>query len=237
MNDEKNFLNAWPKRRPPLPAKNQACYEKEYAANRRGASLFSKVSTSLEGWMHRQIARDETSDGRILELGAGTLNHLDYEAKYQIYDVVEPFAALYANSPNLKKVRNIYADIGEIAPDMHYDRIISVAVLEHLTELPTIVHRAACLLDPNGVFQAGIPAEGGLLWGLAWRCTTGLAYRVRTGASYAALMRHEHVNDAWEIQYVIQRYFKSMQIHRFFLPWRHLALYEYIEARYPLQNI
>lgn len=234
MKDEQKFLNAWPKQRPPLPPKNQACYEKEYAANRQGASFFSRISTGLEGWMHRQVARHESGNARILELGAGTLNHLAYESRYQAYDVVEPFDALFANSPNLAKVSDIYADIEEIDTSRRYDRIISVAVLEHLTDLPAIVHRAACLLAPDGVFQAGIPAEGGMLWGLSWRCTTGLAYRARTGASYKALMQHEHINDAWEIQQVLQYYFKSVQIRRFFLPWRHFALYEYIEARQPL---
>jgi len=77
-----------------------------------------------------------------------------------------------------------------------YDRVLSVAVLEHLGEMPAIIAASARLIRQGGVFQAGIPAEGGLLWGLAWRLTTAIAYRARTGLAYAPVMRHEHLNTA-----------------------------------------
>lgn len=103
--------------------------------------------------------------------------------------------------------------------------------MEHLIDLPAVIRAALRLLKPNGVFQAGIPAEGGFIWGLSWRCTTGISYRLRTGANYKYLMRYEHVNNAKEIENVLKYYFNSVKIERFLLPWRQVAFYEYIEAR------
>jgi len=43
---------------------------------------------------------------------------------------------LYQVSPNLDKVRKIYNNTGEIPLDVKYNRILSIAVLEHLENLP-----------------------------------------------------------------------------------------------------
>ena len=105
--------------------------------------------------------------------------------------------------------------------------------MEHVEHLPDVVARSGLLLDRNGVFQAGIPAEGGMLWGLAWRSTTGIAYRLRTGLPYAPVMHHEHVNTAEEIIAIVRYLFRSVTVSWFPLPSRHLSFYCYIEARDP----
>ena len=57
---------------------------------------------------------------------------------------------------------------------------------------------AALRLEADGVFQAGIPSEGGFLWGIAWRLSTGISYYLRTGLGYGVVMRHEHIDSAFE---------------------------------------
>jgi hypothetical protein len=91
-------------------------------------------------------------------------------------------------------------------------------------------------LADGGVFQAGIPAEGGLVWGLAWRMTTGVAYHLRTGLPYAAVMRHEHLSTASEIIAVVGHFFDELKTRWFPLPGRQLAFYGYIEARSPRRD-
>jgi hypothetical protein len=182
--------------------------------------------------MHRKIAARKTG-GRILELGAGTLNHIQYEKSFNVYDFVEPFTDLWNDSIMLSSTSGHYSDIRDVPSVNRYDRVLSVAVLEHLTDLPYIVSRSALLLDNSGIFQAGIPAEGGLLWGLAWRCVTGPAYRRRTGLDYGTLMRHEHVNTANEILAVIRHFFQNVRTWRFPLPHLHLSFYIYVEASGP----
>ena len=100
-------------------------------------------------------------------------------------------------------------------------------------QLPEVVAASALSMDPAGSFQAGIPVEGGLAWGLSWRMTTGMAYRLRNGCSYAPLMKHEHVNTAAEIESVIQYFFARGERIRFPCGLASLALYEVIKAYEP----
>jgi hypothetical protein len=226
------LLESYPRTRPPLSAAHKRIHIEEYRRNRGayGGILFRLIA-ALEGWMHRRIAR-RRSAGRLLELGAGTLNHLRYEPAVE-YDIVEPLPALYRNSAARGRIAHAFASIADIPRQDRYTRIISVAVLEHAEDLPRLVARSGLLLDEGGVFQAGIPAEGGLLWGLAWRMTTAIAYRARTRLPYAPVMRHEHLNTAVEVIAVIGYCFKSVALSWFPLPSRHLSFYCYIEARDP----
>jgi hypothetical protein len=187
--------------------------------------------------MHRQVAAGRFSGSdSILELGAGSLNHVPYELHWKRYDVVEPFAELYEDSPERHRVTAIYHDIREVPEESFYNRVLSVAVLEHLTDLPEVLARSALLLVPQGIFQAGIPSEGGFLWGVSWRCTTGLFFRLRTGLGYKHMMRYEHVNSAHEILAVLRHFFRSVMVRRFPLPFHHLSFYSYAEAAGPRRN-
>ena len=103
---------------------------------------------------------------------------LRFEAADETYDVVEPYTALYEGRPETKRVRTFYADIAEVPRENRYDRIISIATLEHVLDLPRLVAQAATLLKPEGTFAAGIPSEGGFLWNLAWRSSVGLSFRI-----------------------------------------------------------
>jgi len=80
--------------------------------------------------MHHQVSRNQ--DGPILELGAGTLNHRQYEGESVEYDVVEPFRELYLGRPEAQNVRAFYDAVEDVPARTRYRRIVSVAVLEHM---------------------------------------------------------------------------------------------------------
>jgi SAM-dependent methyltransferase len=225
------IFDRFPKARPRLPAAHQAVFAEEYALNRSGATLATRGAQRLEAWMHRQIAARGRAGDHVLELGAGTLNHVAYETAAAAYDAVEPKAFLYQDRPQRHTVRRVVPTLEDLPRDVRYDRVVSVAVLEHMTDLPRDVAVAARLLKDDGVFQAGVPCEGCLLWGVAWRLSTGLAFRLRTGLSYAPLMRHEHVNRLDEIRAVLDHLFAQVAVRFFPLPTRHLAFYAYLECR------
>ena len=231
--DQQALLSTYPRQRPPLPAKIAALFEREYAENLHARGLAQALSKSLERWMHRKVARP-SDRGRVLELGAGTLNHVQYEISADRYDIVEPRPHLYRDSPMLARIGSQYGDTDSIPAGESYDRIVSVACLEHLTDLPFVVARCGLMLGARGLFQAGIPMEGGFLWGLGWRISTGLSFRLRHGLDYGEIMRHEHVSDASEIVSVVQHLFSRVTLKMFPLPVRHLSLYCYLEAQTPL---
>lgn len=208
-------------------------YVTEYLNNRTGAcGPLGKTVAALEGWMHRRIEGHSTFPA--LEIGSGTLNHLKYVDTPGPYDIVEPFKELYADRHDeLAKVRSVYTRLADVPPDNRYSRIFSIAVFEHMVELPEEIERTTRLLAEGGLLQVGIPCEGGLLWGLSWRLTTGMMFRLRTGLDYAELMRHEHVNRADEIILLLRHWYREVTVRYFPLPLKNLSVYAYIEARDP----
>jgi hypothetical protein len=226
------LISSYPRVRVPLTPAHEAVYVREYRFNRKGEQGLPRIVRSLEAWMHRAITSESASNS-VLEIGAGTLNHLPYEHSASTYEIVEPFRALWEDSPYRGRVTGYYDDISEIPEDRMYDRVLSVAVLEHLTELPYMLARSAMLLRPGGHFQAGFPSVGEFLWEAAWRLTTGVAYRLRTGLSYAVLMRNEHVNRAAEIIAVAQYLFEDVAVRRFPTRLRSLSFYTAINACRP----
>jgi hypothetical protein len=221
----------YPRTRPALTEAHAKIYAEQYRINRDGDTLADGAAQKLEQWMHSRIAR--TPGAPVLELGAGTLNHLRFESGAEPYDVVEPFTDLYRGRAECGRVRAFYDSVQEVPKHNLYRRIISVAVLEHLPDLPADVARSALLLDEGGVFQAGIPSEGGFLWWLGWRFSTGLAYYLRTGLDYGVIMRHEHLNNAHEILKVVRYFFDDVEVVRFPTPFHQLSFYAYVEARAP----
>jgi SAM-dependent methyltransferase len=186
--------------------------------------------------MHRQIAACNLGQS-VLEIGAGTLNHLPFEPPGLVYDIVEPFRELWETSSNRTHVRTIYKDIEDIPSESVYDRIVSVGVLEHVTSLPAIVARAGLLLAPKTALLAGIPTKGGALWGTARRLTTGPAFRLKTGLEYGVIMRHEHVNTADEILGTVKAFLGRITVRRFPFGLKHLRFYTSNQASEPRKEI
>ncbi len=226
------ILASYPRTRPPLTPRHEKLYIQEHIKNRQGSRVVDSLAQKLERWMHYQVAAHSSS--HVLELGAGTLNHIEYEISSSKYDIVEPISEYYENSPQLSQVRGIYNSLSDVPRNNRYSRIISVAALEHMTNLPLEIALSAKLLEPSGIFQAGIPSEGGFLWWLGWRCTTGISYWLRNRLDYGILMRHEHVNKAKEIIAVVDYLFETIKIHRYPTPLHSMSFYTYLEARKPI---
>ena len=230
------MFDQFPKKRPPLPRDIEEVYSAYYKSNREGETTVSSLAQRMESWLHKQVAKDVSGvnapELRTLELGAGTLNQLQHEPEGGAYDVVEPFSELYTDSPLLGRLRHIYSDIAEVPAELRYDRITSVAVLEHICELPQAVARSGLLLEKHGCFRAAIPNEGSLIWALGWKLTTGLAFKLKYGLDYGLFMRHEHVNTAREIEQVLDYFFAEVSRKVFGIS-KSISLYHYYECRSP----
>jgi SAM-dependent methyltransferase len=236
--DLAEVLARFPKTRPELPPRLQELYTAQYLENRSGATPAASLSQRLESWLHRQVAADVARGAArsTLELGAGTLNQLAYEPASDAYDIVEPFEDLFRDSPKRDRIRDVYADAGEVPADRLYDRVTSVAALEHICDLPLVLARAARRLKAGGELRSAIPSEGGFLWTLGWRLTTGLEFRLRHGLDYGLMMAHEHVNDARDIETLIQALFEDVEIKSFGVG-RQFSLYRFIAARRPRLDV
>jgi len=229
------MLDQFPKQRQALPEDYASIYLTLYSENRSGNSVLARVRKYLESWMHRQLSTKNTGSENLLEVGAGQLNHANYETNYQTYDVIEPLIQDW-DSEVLRKVTSIYSSIFEIEAEKRYDRIFSIAVLEHIADLPLLVAHSAHRIHEGGLFQAAIPCEGSWLWHLSSRTLVGAAFRLKYGLNYDVLMDYEHLNTYSEIVDVVSHFFRHVKVKRTLnLPF-HLSLYAYIEATDPKLN-
>jgi len=227
-----SLINSYPRTPKPLSQEWIDVYEETYLESRGGTTWLYKVTQLLESWMHRKVTSN-TKTERLLEIGAGTLNHVKYENNVAHYEAVEPFTALWRDQINRSMLSKIYLDIGDVPLGTIYDRIISIAVLEHVQNLPFVIARSGLLLGVSGQFNVAIPSEGGLLWGLSWRFSVGISTRLQKGLCYGDLMRHEHISQANEIISLIQYFYDDCEIERFPVNHSHLSLYTCIRARNP----
>lgn len=236
--DQLDLLARFPKRRATLPERYQLVYADEYHRNREGHDLASRVGVSLESWMHQVVARGGRASGagRLLEIGAGTLNHVRYESDVVSYDIIEPFAELVQRSGRQSSVRHVYGTIEDLPTAARYDRMVSIAVLEHVLDLPRLIATSCLHLEERGLWQAAIPSEGAFLWQVGWRIK-GIPFRLRTGLDYGFLTHWEHVNDAREIESLISLFFEDVAVDRFPTKLFHASFYTYIEARRPRMEI
>lgn len=230
---DKAFIN-FPKEREPLPPEFQAIYSEHYKQNRVGSSHASGLAQKMESWMHKRVAEDVKSGVQksTLEIGAGTLNHLPYEAQTAPYDIVEPFHYLNESSPNLNRVRNVYDDIAEIPEEIKYERVVSIATFEHICNLPDVVARCGLLLVEGGKLRAAIPSEGTILWRMGYTFTTGLEFKRKYNLNYEVLMKHEHVNTAKEIEEVLRYFFSDIKAKIFGVA-KSLSLYQFYSCTKP----
>lgn len=229
----------YPKIQINLPREIEEIYADHYKSNREGQTTAKSLSKRMESWLHQQVANDVTnpqdSAKVTLELGAGTLNQLRYESYVHSYDIVEPWIELYKSSPLLGRISNVYSDISEVPGSRRYDRITSVATLEHICNLPQVIARSGILLAKFGVLRASVPSEGTLLWTLGWKLTTGVEFKLKYGLNYGLLMKYEHVNTAEEIEQVLEYFFNDVKCRVFGLS-KAISLYRYYECRNPIME-
>lgn len=235
MKNNMNILSRFPKERIELPQAYQDIYTQHYLSNREGEYKTTSLSMKLERWLHKKVAQDVIGSGggrgnnKTLEIGAGTLNQLQYEPAISNYDIVEPFEELYKDSELLSRVKNIYSDISEITEK--YDRITSIAVFEHIMDLPCVVAKAAMHLNEGGCIRTSIPNEGTIMWKMGTR-VTGYEFKKKYDLDYNVLMRFEHVNTAQDIEDVLDHFFTKTESASFGLSKR-LAFYRFFEHRNP----
>lgn len=233
MEDKKKryfkVINKFPKKRITLTDEYLKVYKEHYIANRGGSGFAHFIAQKMESWMHKKVSSRVGKD--ILELGAGNLNHLKFEKSFVNYDIIEPFKDLYQNNSQIKKIRNIFVSTSEVTHK--YDKIISIATLEHLINLPKEIELCKNLLKQDGIFQVAIPCEGEFAFKLGWLLTTAISFKLKYNLDYSKLIEYEHVNSIDEIMTILEHNFKIINFCRspFILPVKNLSFYAFIECK------
>ena len=222
------ILKRFPKKRIVLNQEYLKIYNDHYKSNRGGQGFANKIAQKMESWMHKKVSKK--SGENILELGAGNLNHVKYENSFINYDIVEPFKKLYKNNNELPKIRKEFSSIFDVKDK--YDKIVSIATLEHLLNLPEEIIYCKHLLKKNGILQIAVPCEGELAFKLGWLFTTAISFKLKYNLDYSKMIEYEHVNSLNEILIILQNNFRIIDFSRspFILPIKNLSFYAYIEC-------
>lgn len=229
---DSKILDKFPKVRVDLPEAYRKIYNEHYFTNRNGNYKTTSLSKRLESWMHKKIASDIISLNKnysTLEIGAGTLNQLEFEGECKSYDIVEPFIELYKDSPMLNRVRNIYSDISGVSGK--YDRITTVATFEHIMDLPYVVAKSSSLLNKDGHLRVSVPNEGSIAWKMG-TMVTGYEFKKKYGLDYSVLMKYEHVNTSRDIEDVLKYFFNKVKCSYFGISKR-LSFYHFYDCSEP----
>ena len=216
-----------------LPPKYQQIYEEFYLDYSNANNFFRKLSLLVERWYHIQAYKEMPTANSILEIGAGNLNHIKFEKNFKSYDVVEPKEFLLNSAEDKYKllIRNRYKDISEIPNNISYDKVIAIAVIEHIEELGYLLNEISKRLKEDGSFLVEIPAEGEFLWWLGWRLTTGIGFWLKYKLDYGIIMRYEHVNNVQKIFVEIKKYFLIEKVKSFPFNFKNGRLYIHIKCR------
>ena len=215
-----------------LPKEYEKIYKDIYLEYANSNTFIRKIISFFESWYHIKIRNSHKKAENILEIGAGALNHVKFEKNFTIYDVIEPKKFLFNSSKKKHNnlITNYFADIKDIPKDYKYDKIISIAVLEHVEDLKELLAEIKKRLVKNGSFIVAIPAEGEFLWWLGWRLTSGISFWLKYKLDYGVIMRFEHINKADYIINLLNQYFFINEIESFPTNLKNLRLYIYIKC-------
>lgn len=179
-------------------------YERFYQDNQK-QSLGAKVNNAG----YKVMKRIDLSGKRVLELGSGDLNHVDWwrgqPTCYVVGDVNPPMLqrasdVLSARGVNYHAVQ-LNREDRVILPfqNNEFDVFVSFYALEHLHPLDAYLSEIERVLKPAGTLVGGIPCEGGLAWGLGRYLTTRRWLRRNSSVDPDKIICWEHPNFAESI--------------------------------------
>jgi SAM-dependent methyltransferase len=173
----------------------------------------------VDRFNHEYPARHATRKGRVLEIGSGLGEHIEYEdlagVEYHALEFRENMSA---------EIRKRFPHVNVITgdceqridfPDAYFDRILAIHVLEHLPNLPAAIREARRLLKPDGEFMVVIPCEGGLAYSLARKISAQRIFEARYKTSYDWFIKTEHINMPSEILAELNPHFETVNSHFF----------------------
>jgi ubiquinone/menaquinone biosynthesis C-methylase UbiE len=159
---------------------------------------------------------EKTKFGRVLEVGAGTGEHLafvqhDFD-EYVLTDMDAKTLSVAAQKAPARYEGRLTFSVqqgGSIdAEDNSYDRLIATHVLEHIYYPHLALKEWRRVLKPGGVLSILIPTDPGI----AWRFGRALGPRrnaIAQNIAYDYVMAREHVNSCNNLVALMRHYFPN----------------------------
>ncbi len=179
----------------------------------------------VERFNHLYPLRSKSGQNeRILDIGAGLGEHLEYEPPdWKQYVCAELRLEMAASiKEKFPAVELFVGDCQKELPfeDALFDRIMAIHVLEHLPDLPSALKQIRRVLKDDGRFAVCIPCEGGFAYSLARKISAKRIFKKHfpTMCYEKVVVANEHINLPEEIIQEIMKHF--VVIDKQFFPLR-----------------
>lgn len=192
-------------------------YREKFSEVYDDSNYSSPLQASVMRASHRLTEKafgDQAYFGRVLEVGAGTGEHLPFVrhkfGEYILTDL-DPKALEVARKKlegrHEGKVKfETHAGSSLAYPDNSFDRVVAVHVLEHIYQPHLALKEWYRVLQPGGILSILIPTDPGV----AWRLGRHLGPRrnaLAQGIAYDYVMAREHVNSCNNLIALLRHYF------------------------------
>ncbi|HMW55300.1 MAG: class I SAM-dependent methyltransferase [Candidatus Accumulibacter phosphatis] len=194
-------------------------YRERFSTVYDDANYSSPLQSSVMRASHRLVEKafdEQTYFGRILEVGAGTGEHLHFVRhrfdEYILSDqdrktlevAMNKFSGMHAGKLRYATQTGSHLDYA----DNTFDRLLATHVLEHIYQPHLALKEWLRVLKPGGVLSILIPTDPGL----AWRLGRHLGPRKQAmakGIPYDYIMAREHVNSCHNLVALLRHYFND----------------------------
>ena len=172
---------------------------------------------------YQVISRLDLDGKRVLEIGPGDINHLEYwqgtpdcfiiaDIQEKILDIAG--AKLQKKGIPYSKTLLSRSDRGKLPfEDEEFDIVISFYSLEHLFPLEPYIEGMLGVLKKGGKLIGAIPCEGGLAWGCGRFLTSRRWFKQHTQINPDKIIRWEHPNFADKILKTLDGQMHKQYIH------------------------
>lgn len=182
-----------------------------YGSNPIVSYINRKTHSLIEG---RYLPRG-FGGGNVLEVGAGSGEHLKYcSTQFDSYLLTDISSESVEDAKRKHAERsNVICEIADACElpygDNSFDRLISVANLEHLPFPHLVLKEWRRLVRHNGLISITIPTEGGIAWGVGRWFTTRRSF-AKLGLDLDYLIAREHINCCSRLVSLIRHEFPDL---------------------------
>ncbi|MGI9301740.1 MAG: class I SAM-dependent methyltransferase [Gammaproteobacteria bacterium] len=181
-------------------------------------------------WGYSVMSRLDLTGKHVIEIGPGQIEHMRHwkgkPASYTVVDVEQQFTETAARQLSGMGVDCDSVVVGTPAHEQlmssreAFDVMVSFYAFEHIHPLEEALSPTFDLLKRGGALIGGIPAEGGLAWGVGRFLTTRRMAYGRLGIDYDKVICWEHVNYASDVLNFLTAHLEPVGVwfHPFRLP-------------------
>lgn len=170
----------------------------------------------VERFGHQKIARANCNRQKILEIGVGGGEHIEFEKgtvdlkNYTAVDIESSFLELVKK--HYPEVNTVHIS-GCLLPfsESYFTTVIAASTLEHIPSLDDSLREIQRVLVPDGDFLVLVPRNGGLLIELFKGLVTYPTLRLNGIKRPSLIWHYENANSFKRIKVLLMKYFEILE--------------------------